>query len=90
MKSNDEYYKEWCGEHHTVNSGYPVHDSAEAVDFAEFYFKQRLDVILSKLYDKRLEYEYQIENHPEGSIERIVVDCQFNTIYEAECIVKAN
>ena len=47
-----------------------------------------LEIALSKLYNRRLEYEYQIENHPEDSIERIVVDCQFNTIYEAECIVR--
>jgi hypothetical protein len=37
MKNIDEYYKEWCGQHHTVNSGHPVHDSAEACDFAKYY-----------------------------------------------------
>jgi len=37
MKHIDEIYKEWCGEHHTTNSCHPVHDSAEACDFAEYY-----------------------------------------------------
>jgi len=40
MKNIDEIYKEWCGEHHTTNSGHPVHDSAEVQDFAEFYHKE--------------------------------------------------
>jgi rubrerythrin len=42
MKNIDEVYKDWCGEHHTTNSGYPVHDSAEAQDFAEYYHKEML------------------------------------------------
>ena len=40
MKHIDEIYKDWCGVHHTVNSCHPVHDSAEACDFAEYYHKQ--------------------------------------------------
>jgi hypothetical protein len=39
----DEHYKDWCGEHHTVNSCRPVHDSAEACDFAEYYHKQLIE-----------------------------------------------
>lgn len=58
------------------------------IRFVPLMSKECAKIALSKLYDKRLEYEYQIENHPEGSLERIVVDCQFNTIYEAECIVR--
>jgi hypothetical protein len=45
MKHIDEYYKEWCGEHHTVNSCHPVHDSAEACDFAEYYHKEKSEPI---------------------------------------------
>jgi hypothetical protein len=37
MKQIDEIYKDWCGESHLINSGHPVHDSAEACDFAEYY-----------------------------------------------------
>ena len=41
MKKNiDDYYKDWCGESHTVNSCHPVHDSAELEDFAQYYFDQ--------------------------------------------------
>ena len=40
MKNIDELYKEWCGESHITNSCHPVHDSAEACDFAEYYHKQ--------------------------------------------------
>jgi NTP pyrophosphatase (non-canonical NTP hydrolase) len=40
MKHIDDYYKDWSGESHTVNSGYPVHDSAEVTDFAQFYHNQ--------------------------------------------------
>lgn len=39
LKHIDEIYKDWCGEHHTTNSCHPVHDSAEACDFAEYYHK---------------------------------------------------
>lgn len=46
MKHIDEHYKDWFGEHHTVNSCHPVHDSAEACDFAEYYFKQRIEELL--------------------------------------------
>ncbi|NLF84348.1 MAG: hypothetical protein GX568_10290 [Candidatus Gastranaerophilales bacterium] len=41
MKTIDDHYKDWCGEHHTTNSAHPVHDSAEACDFAEYYFKEK-------------------------------------------------
>ena len=41
MKTIDDYYKDWSGVHHTTNSAYPVHDSAEACDFAEYYFKEK-------------------------------------------------
>ena len=41
MKNIEEIYKDWCGGHHTVNSGLLVHDSAEACDFAEYYHKRR-------------------------------------------------
>ena len=40
MKTIDEHYKDWCGEHHTVNSAHPVHDSSECCDFAEYYHAQ--------------------------------------------------
>ncbi|NOU19406.1 MAG: hypothetical protein HOO91_17760 [Bacteroidales bacterium] len=49
MKYIDEYYKEWCGEHHTTNSGYPVHDSAETTDFAEYYYKQKSEPLKTML-----------------------------------------
>ena len=38
-KRIDELYKEWSGEHHTNNSCRPVHDSAEATDFAWYCMK---------------------------------------------------
>ena len=38
-KKLDELYKEWSGEHHTINSGRPIHDSAECTDFAEYCLK---------------------------------------------------
>ena len=41
MKHINEYYKDWCGEHHTTNSAHPVHDSAEVCDFAEYFFSER-------------------------------------------------
>lgn len=30
-------YFDWCGHHHLEHSGHPVHDSAETIDFAEYY-----------------------------------------------------
>jgi len=42
-KSVDDYYKEWCGESHLTNSGYPVHDSADATDFAEYYHNEKTE-----------------------------------------------
>ena len=47
-----------------------------------------LDGISEKLYDKRIAYEYSIDNHPEGSKERIEMEAKFNAIYEAEMVVK--
>lgn len=84
MDTIKEKAKEWIEKESIAKNTYEVERAYLAGA------KEALSLISSKLYDKRLEYEYQIENHPEGSIERIVVDCQFNTIYEAECIVKAN
>ncbi len=43
QKHIDEHYKDWCGTHHTLNSGYPVHDSSETCDFAEYYHKAMQD-----------------------------------------------
>jgi hypothetical protein len=40
MKHIDEIYKDWCGESHLTNSCHPVHDSAEACDFAEYYHNE--------------------------------------------------
>ncbi len=37
----DEIYKEWSGKHHTENSCHPVHDSAEAMDFAQYYHNEQ-------------------------------------------------
>jgi len=41
MKTTDQHYKDWSGQHHTTNSGHPVHDSAECCDFAEYYFREK-------------------------------------------------
>ena len=43
MKHITEYYKEWCGKHHTTNDCHPVHDSSETIEFAEWYHKQMID-----------------------------------------------
>lgn len=47
-KHIDEYYKDWCGEHHTTNSCHPVHDSAEVTDFAKFYHSQMMSEFETK------------------------------------------
>jgi len=39
MKTVDEHYEDWSGQHHTRNSCRPVHDSAECCDFASYYHK---------------------------------------------------
>lgn len=41
-KKIDELYQEWCGEHHTINSNKPVHDSAECTDFAKYCLRYGL------------------------------------------------
>lgn len=46
-----------------------------------------INQLQSELYSKRLEYEYQIENFEEGSIEKEVMKARFNAIYEAEDIL---
>ena len=35
----DKAYLDWSGDHHTANSNRNVHDSAEAMDFAEYCVK---------------------------------------------------
>ena len=60
MKHVDEHYKDWCGKHHTVNSCHPVHDSAEACDFAEYYHKEKLDegFIIDVIYMRKNQKAY--------------------------------
>jgi hypothetical protein len=43
MKNLDDYYKDWSGVHHTINSCHPVHDSSEACDFAEYYNREKIE-----------------------------------------------
>ena len=35
----ENLYEEWCGESKHVNDCKPIHDSSEAIDFAEYYHK---------------------------------------------------
>jgi hypothetical protein len=62
MKHIDEHYKDWCGEHHTVNSCHPVHDSAATCDFAEYYAKELLSWID---VDEKLPMAYESGNWDE-------------------------
>ncbi len=48
MKNMDEIYKEWSGKHHTENSCHPVHDSAEAMDFAQYYHNEQIEKRIDK------------------------------------------
>lgn len=45
MKTIDEHYKDWFGESHLSTSNVPTHDSAEACDFAKYYFDKMTDWI---------------------------------------------
>ena len=45
MKTIDEHYKDWFGESHLSTSNVPTHDSAEACDFAKYYFDKMNDWI---------------------------------------------
>ncbi len=56
MKHIDEIYKEWCGSTRLENSVKEVHDSAEAIEFAEFYHKERMK-------EKAKEFE-QLKKNP--------------------------
>ena len=77
MKHITEYYKDWYGESHTANSCHPVHDSAEAIDFAEFYHKQMMEnrsenIIQSiiendEIEDSMWEYDDDFEISPNNS-----------------------
>jgi hypothetical protein len=44
MKNIDEHYKDWCGTSHISNSNTPVHDSAEAQDFAQYYYNRMMEL----------------------------------------------
>jgi hypothetical protein len=73
MKNIDEYYKVWlCGEHHTTNSEPPVHDSAEACDFAEYYFTEKSKEIAIKVIKEIREKEQSAQNQ-----KRFCTDHQF-------------
>lgn len=55
-KSIDEMYKDWSGDHHTSNSGRPVHDSAECTDFAEYCLRERrMSALMKDVLPKRKE-----------------------------------
>jgi len=43
MKNIDQIYKEWAGHSHIDDSCHPVHDSAAAQDFAEYYHKEMVE-----------------------------------------------
>lgn len=45
MKTIDEHYKDWYGESHLNTSNIPRHDSAEACDFAKYYFDRMTEWI---------------------------------------------
>lgn len=52
MKHVDKIYKEWYGESHLNTSNIPTHDSSEAADFAEYYYKEKsepLKMMLNKI-----------------------------------------
>ena len=48
MKTTDDYYKEWSGESHLVNSNIKVHDSAEMTDFAEYFCQSQTKILKIK------------------------------------------
>lgn len=58
MKNINELYLEWSGKHHTINSGIAVHDSAEAMNFAEYCLRE------SKPETEPLKYGGEIANFP--------------------------
>ena len=39
----DKAYHKWSGDHHTTNSGRKAHDSADAMDFAQFCVNEVLE-----------------------------------------------
>jgi len=54
MKHIDEIYKDWCGKSHIENSCHPVHDSAEAQDFAQYYHNEMLQANGDDLKNRQL------------------------------------
>ncbi len=68
MKNIDEHYKDWCGESHIVNSCHPVHDSAAAQDFAEYYNKEVMSenkqVDYRQLLKEVLHFQQEIISSP--------------------------
>lgn len=51
MKTIDEIYKEWCGCSRLENSVKVVHDSTEAIEFAEYYHKASRWGLLQKYHN---------------------------------------
>jgi hypothetical protein len=43
MKTKEEIYKEWSGIEPVYNSCLNVHDSTQTIEFAEYYFKARIE-----------------------------------------------
>ena len=39
----EDLYEEWCGEDRHVNDCHPVHDSSEAIEFAEYDHKEMVE-----------------------------------------------
>jgi len=58
----DRMYKDWNGDHHTANSCHPVHDSAEAIDFAQYCVKE----IYHTTLDRRTTLQF-CNNQPSSS-----------------------
>ena len=49
MKHINEHYEDWCGENRNFNDCRPVHDSSEAIEFAEYYHKEMIKESLGKI-----------------------------------------
>lgn len=72
MKHIDEIYKDWCGESQIDNSCHPVHDSAEAIDFAEYYHNEMMQN--QTPLDKSFLITYRFKDRTDASLHEETVN----------------
>lgn len=75
MKDISEVYKEWCGSDVHTNDCHPVHDSSEAIEFAEEWAAEIVKNLPNESETKKV-CDYGFESNKLCNFECTLTGCQ--------------